>query len=74
MKIQIPNILTIGRIIIVPIFVLTFFLPGYFGDLIPFFLFALALLFILFLLSKISFPAPKQEIKKNITNEIIKLK
>ena len=42
--------------------------------IINFFLFALALLFILFLLSKISFPAPKQEIKKNITNEIIKLK
>ena len=42
MKLQIPNILTIGRIIIVPIFVLTFFIPGFFGDLIPFFLFALA--------------------------------
>jgi len=37
-----PNILTIGRIIIVPIFVLTFFLPGFFGDLIPFFLFIAA--------------------------------
>ncbi len=42
MKIKIPNILTIGRIIIVPIFVLSFFLPGFFGDLIPFFLFVLA--------------------------------
>ena len=42
MKFKIPNILTIGRIIIVPIFVLTFFLPGFFGDLIPFFLFILA--------------------------------
>ena len=42
MNIKIPNILTIGRIIIVPIFVLTFFIPGLFGDLIPFFLFALA--------------------------------
>ena len=42
MKLKIPNILTIGRIIIVPIFVLTFFIPGLFGDLIPFFLFALA--------------------------------
>jgi CDP-diacylglycerol--glycerol-3-phosphate 3-phosphatidyltransferase/cardiolipin synthase len=41
MKLKIPNILTIGRIIIVPIFVLTFFLPGFFGDLIPFFLFVL---------------------------------
>jgi|TARA_B110000438_G_scaffold134725_1_gene130342 CDP-diacylglycerol--glycerol-3-phosphate 3-phosphatidyltransferase/cardiolipin synthase len=39
---KIPNILTIGRIIIVPIFVLTFFLPGFFGDLIPFFLFIAA--------------------------------
>ena len=42
MKIKIPNILTIGRIIIVPVFVITFFLPGFFGDLIPFFLFVLA--------------------------------
>ena len=42
MKLKIPNTLTIGRIIIVPIFVLTFFIPGLFGDLIPFFLFALA--------------------------------
>ena len=39
---KIPNILTIGRIIIVPIFVLTFFITGFFGDLIPFFLFILA--------------------------------
>ena len=42
MKLKIPNILTIGRIIIVPIFVLTFYIPGFFGDLIPFFLFAIA--------------------------------
>ena len=42
MILKIPNILTIGRIIIVPIFVLTFFIPGLFGDLIPFFLFVLA--------------------------------
>ena len=42
MKLQIPNILTIGRIIIVPVFVLTFFIPGFFGDLIPFFLFVFA--------------------------------
>ena len=42
MKLQIPNILTIGRIIIVPIFVLSFFIPGFFGDLIPFFLFVFA--------------------------------
>ena len=42
MKIKIPNILTIGRIIIVPFFVTSFYLPGFFGDLIPFFLFVLA--------------------------------
>ena len=42
MKIKIPNILTIGRIIIVPVFVVSFFLPGFFGDLIPFFLFVIA--------------------------------
>ena len=42
MKIKIPNILTIGRIIIVPIFVISFFVPGIVGDLVPFFLFALA--------------------------------
>ena len=39
-----------------------------------FFLWTLALFVGLFLLSKFNFPAPKQEIKKNITNEIIKLK
>ena len=39
---KIPNILTIGRIIIVPIFVLTFFLPGFYGDVIPCFLFVVA--------------------------------
>ena len=42
MKLKIPNILTIGRIIIVPIFVFTFYLPGLLGDLIPFFIFLLA--------------------------------
>ena len=42
MKIRIPNILTIGRIIIVPIFVLSFYIPGIVGDLVPFFLFVLA--------------------------------
>ena len=42
MKIRIPNILTIGRIIIVPIFVLSFFIPGTIGDLVPFFLFIIA--------------------------------
>ena len=42
MKLKIPNILTIGRIILVPIFVFTFYLPGLLGDLIPFFIFLLA--------------------------------
>ena len=42
MKIKIPNILTIGRIILVPIFVISFYIPGFLGDLIPFFIFVLA--------------------------------
>ena len=42
MKIKIPNILTIGRIIIVPIFVFSFYLPGFYGDVIPFVLFIVA--------------------------------
>ena len=42
MKIKIPNILTIGRIIIVPMFVLSFYIPGMIGDLVPFFLFIIA--------------------------------
>ena len=42
MKIKIPNILTIGRIILVPIFVITFYIRGFLGDLIPFFIFLLA--------------------------------
>jgi len=42
MKIKIPNYLTIGRIIIVPIFVFTYYLPGFYGDVIPFALFLLA--------------------------------
>ena len=39
---KIPNLLTIGRIIIVPIFVLSFYIPGIVGDLVPFFLFIIA--------------------------------
>ena len=42
MKIKIPNYLTIGRIIIVPIFVITFYLPGFYGDVIPFAIFIIA--------------------------------
>ena len=42
MKLKIPNILTIGRIILVPIFIFTFYLPGFWGDIIPFSLFVLA--------------------------------
>ena len=42
MKIKIPNVLTIGRIIIVPFFVLAFYLPGFYGDFIAFALFIVA--------------------------------
>ena len=42
MKLKIPNILTIGRIILVPIFIGTYYLPGAMGDWIPFFIFVLA--------------------------------
>ena len=42
MKIKIPNYLTIGRIIIVPVFVFAFYLPGFYGDVIPFVLFLIA--------------------------------
>ena len=38
----IPNILTIGRIIIVPFFVLAFYLPGFYGDLTALILFVIA--------------------------------
>ena len=39
---KIPNILTIGRIIIVPFFVLAFYLPGFYGDLTALILFLIA--------------------------------
>ena len=42
MKLKIPNILTIGRIILVPILIGTFYLPGALGDWIPLFIFVLA--------------------------------
>ena len=42
MKFKFPNYLTIGRIIIVPIFVFAFYLPGFYGDVIPFALFVIA--------------------------------
>ena len=42
MKLKIPNILTIGRIILVPLVVISFYLPGLLGDLIPLFIFILA--------------------------------
>ena len=42
MKLKIQNILTIGRIILVPIFIGTFYLPGAMGDWIPFCIFVLA--------------------------------
>tara|TARA_B100000787_G_scaffold6307_1_gene4712 strand:+ start:156 stop:740 length:585 start_codon:yes stop_codon:yes gene_type:complete len=39
---KIPNMLTIGRIILVPFFVLAFYLPGFYGDLTAFALFVVA--------------------------------
>ena len=39
---KIPNILTIGRIILVPFFVIAFYLPGFYGDLTAFTLFLIA--------------------------------
>jgi cardiolipin synthase len=39
---KIPNILTIGRIILVPFFVLAFYLPGFYGDLTAFAIFVVA--------------------------------
>ena len=39
---KIPNILTIGRILIVPFFVLAFYLPGFYGDLTALILFIIA--------------------------------
>ena len=39
---KIPNILTIGRIRIVPFFVLAFYLPGFYGDLTALILFIVA--------------------------------
>jgi len=42
MKFKFPNYLTIGRIIIVPIFVFAFYLPGFYGDVIPFAFFLIA--------------------------------
>ena len=39
---KIPNLLTIGRIIIVPFFVLSFYLPGFYGDLTALILFIVA--------------------------------
>ena len=39
---KIPNILTIGRIIIVPFFVLAFYFPGFYGDLTACVLFVIA--------------------------------
>ena len=39
---KIPNILTIGRIILVPFFVLAFYLPGFYGDLTAFAIFMIA--------------------------------
>tara|TARA_B110000967_G_C18598517_1_gene418047 strand:+ start:31 stop:213 length:183 start_codon:yes stop_codon:yes gene_type:complete len=48
--------------------------PSIKKKLINLFLGVAVLLIFLILLSKFNFPAPKQEIKKNITNEITKLR
>ena len=42
--------------------------------IVKYLLCSLVLLFVLFILSKFNFPAPQEKIKKNISNEIIKLK
>ncbi len=39
---KIPNILTIGRIILVPFFVIAFYLPGFYGDLTALIIFIVA--------------------------------
>ena len=39
---KIPNILTVGRILILPFFVLAFYLPGFYGDLTALVLFIIA--------------------------------
>ena len=39
---KIPNIVTVGRILIVPFFVLAFYLPGFYGDLTALVLFIIA--------------------------------
>ena len=39
---KIPNILTVGRILIVPFFVLAFYLPGFYGDFTALILFLIA--------------------------------
>ena len=39
---KIPNILTVGRILIVPFFVLDFYLPGFYGDMSALILFLIA--------------------------------
>ena len=39
---KIPNILTVGRILIVPFFVLAFYLPGFYGDFTALILFIVA--------------------------------
>ena len=39
---KIPNILTIGRIILMPFFVISFYLPGFYGDLTALIIFIVA--------------------------------
>ncbi len=42
--------------------------------IVKFFVYVCLIALVLFLLDKFNFPSPKGDIKKNITNEIIKLK
>ena len=42
--------------------------------LLKFVVFFVAITILIFLLDKFNFPSPEENIKKNITNEIIKLK
>jgi hypothetical protein len=44
------------------------------SKLIKGFIICLILTFVIFLIDKFNFPSPEQNIKKNITNEIIQLK
>ena len=68
---KIPNILTIGRIIIVPFFVLAFYLPGFYGDLTALILFGLTIFINIFIhnfWSLLGDPSQAHEIQNFIKN------